>query len=48
MCRRKYGKSLEMKVHLLNRVENIVAKAEIGHYEQISPFVTMLTKVVCC
>ena len=41
----KNGKSLEMKIYLLNQVENIVAKGEIAHYE---PFVTLFSKVVCC
>ena len=32
----------------LNRVENIVAKGEIAHDENISPFDTMFSKDVCC
>ena len=34
MTSQKYGKCSEMKTFLLNRVENIVAKGEISHYEQ--------------
>ena len=42
---KKYGKSLETKVYLLNKVENIVEKGEIAHYEHaISTFVTMIFK----
>ena len=33
--RQIYGKFLEMKVLLLNTVENIVTKGEIAHYEQL-------------
>ena len=31
---RQYGKSPYMKVELLKRVENIVAKGEIAHHQQ--------------
>ena len=34
ISKQKYGKSLQTKVYLFNRVENIVAKGEITHYEQ--------------
>ena len=30
----KYSKSTQMKIKWLNRVENIMAKGEIAHYEQ--------------
>ena len=32
-ARKKYGKLLQTKVQLLNRVENIVEEGEIAHYE---------------
>ena len=32
----------------MNRVQNFEAKREIAHDEQISPFATKFSKVVCC
>ena len=40
-----YEKSLDMKLQLLNRVENIVLKGEVAHnYKQFLLFVTLFSK----
>ena len=43
-----YGKSLKMKVQLLNRVENMVTKGEIACFEQFFLLSPCFQEAVCC
>ena len=44
---KKYGICLYMKAKSLNRVENIVAKGKISHYEQFLLLPQCFQKVIC-
>ena len=39
-------KNIHVRVQFLKRVESIVAKGEVAHDEQFSPFATRFSKVI--